>query len=454
MRSEIDKEVTDARLDELIDDHERIFVERQPRSAALLARARDSLAGGVTSSWQISKPQPVWISHGAGSKVVDVDGTQYVDLHGGYGVMVVGHAHPKIVAAVSERVARGSHFAQPTDDAIAVAEELQRRWSLPLWRFSNSGTEATMDAIHLMRAVTGRDKIIKIEGTYHGHHDSVQVSVFNDLDEIGPRERPYSCASSSGIPKQIVDLTLVVPFNDPGALERTLAEHQGQVAGVIVEPIMMNAGIIPPEPGYLDDVRELTRRSDTLLAFDEVKTGVTTARGGATELFGVTPDLVCLAKAIGGGLPCGALGGSEDVMSAIVRGDYEQVGTFNGNPLTMAAARVTLTDILTDESYEHLGRVRKLMVEGCESIIRECDLPANVVAVGAKGCITFSRAKVRECSSRRGVRPSNGCCPSNTPKTMSAPSSTTSPHSLERSRRPHERRRSGSRARRLGQDVR
>src|SRR5437660_8987657 len=180
------------KVDALIEREEAIFLKRQPRSAALARRAARSLAGGVTSSWQISHPQPVWISHGAGSQVFDADGNEYVDLHGGYGVMAVGHAHPAIVRAVSERVARGTHFAQPTEDAVVVAEELARRWGLPLWRFANSGTEATMDAVHLMRAVTGRSKIVKVEGSYHGHHDSVQVSVYESLLDLGPADRPWS----------------------------------------------------------------------------------------------------------------------------------------------------------------------------------------------------------------------------------------------------------------------
>ncbi len=178
-------------LDEIIAEQERIFTERQPESRRLAGLAAGALAGGVTSSWQITRPQPVWLSHGQGSKIYDVDGTEYVDLHGGYGAGLAGHGHPAIVAAVRSQVGIGTHFAQPTRAAIAAAEELSRRFGLPQWRFANSGTEATMDAVHLMRAITGRDLIIKIEGGYHGHHDSVQVSVCpEDDDEIGPASRP------------------------------------------------------------------------------------------------------------------------------------------------------------------------------------------------------------------------------------------------------------------------
>src|SRR5437870_5688681 len=187
------------RLDRLIAEQETIFLSRQRRSAELASRANRSLAGGVTSSWQISRPQPIWISHGKGSRVFDADGNEYVDLHGGYGVMAAGHAHPKVVEAVSARAAKGTHFAQPTEDAIVVAEDLARRFGLPLWRFANSGTEATMDAVHLMREVTGRRFVVKIEGCYHGHHDSVMVSVYNLLDELGPADRPWSAHSGAGL---------------------------------------------------------------------------------------------------------------------------------------------------------------------------------------------------------------------------------------------------------------
>src|SRR5438093_3142808 len=312
------------RLDRLIAEQETIFLSRQRRSAELASRANRSLAGGVTSSWQISRPQPIWISHGKGSRVVDADGNEYVDLHGGYGVMAAGHAHPKVVEAVSARAAKGTHFAQPTEDAIVVAENLAGRFGLPKWRFANSGTEATMDAIHLMRAITDRPKIVKVEGSYHGHHDSVQVSVYQDLEDVGPASRPHSVRASSGIPKEIVELTLVVSFNDIPALHRIFDEEGGRIAGMIVEPIMMNIGIIPPEPGYLEAVRELTRRHGALLAYDEVKTGMTVGPGGATKLYGVAPDIVCLAKAMGGGLSGAAIGGTQDVMGHVEQGDYDQ----------------------------------------------------------------------------------------------------------------------------------
>src|SRR4030095_6844541 len=279
------------RLDELIATQEQRFLDRQPHSRALLERGAGELAGGVTSSWQISRPQAVWISHGQGSRVWDADGNEYVDLHGGYGVMAVGHAHPAVVRAVSERVARGTHFAQPTEEAIVVAEALQRRFGLPLWRFANSGTEATMDAVHLLRGITRLSRIVKVEGCYHGHHDSVQVSVYQPLEEIGPVHGPASAVASSGIPAEIVALTLVVPYNDLETTERVFAEHPGQIAGMLLEPAMMNAGIIAPQPDYLEGLAELVRGHGALLAFDEAKTGLTAAPGGAIERYGVTPDI-------------------------------------------------------------------------------------------------------------------------------------------------------------------
>ena len=393
--SVIESPVQDA-VDALIADEEKVFLRRQPRSTELIALAREHLAGGATSNWQIAQPQAVWMSHGLGSKVYDVDGTEYVDMHGGYGASIAGHAHPAIVEAVSTRVRRGTHFAQPTEDAIWIAGELARRFDLPLWRFANSGTEATMDAVHLARAATGRDLIIKVEGCYHGHHDSVEVSVLPEADEVGPRDHPIGVPGNSGIPAAIRDLVVVVPFNDPEAVARALAEHRGQVAGMIVEPVMMNAGIIPPDDGYLAAIRDLLHAEGALLIFDEVKTGFTTGPGGVTAMTGVVPDMICLAKALGGGISVAAIGGTTDVMSLIADGRYEQVGTFNGNPLAMAATRATLSEVLTPAAYERMTRLAARLRGSLDATIAQYGYGWHVVSVGGKGCVTFKREPVRE----------------------------------------------------------
>jgi len=381
----------------IIKAQEKIFIDRQPESARLASLATGALAGGVVSSWQISRPQPVWLSHGQGSKLYDVDGNEYVDLHGGYGVSLAGHGHPAIVEAVRAQVALGTHFAQPTETALATATELASRFGLPQWRFANSGTEATMDAVHLMRAITGRDLIIKVEGCYHGHHDSVQVSVCPDSDEDdrGPADAPHGVPASAGIPTAITDLTKVVSFNDLAAVRRVLEQNPGQIAGMILEPIMMNAGIIKPEPGYLDGLKELLHAHGALLTFDEVKTGLTAGPGGATRYTGVTPDIVCLAKAIGGGVAVAAIGGTTEVMSHVANGDYEQVGTFNGNPLAMAACRAMLQEVATPAAYARLELLRLRAVAGLEREIERNGLNAQVVSVGAKGCVVFSAQPVR-----------------------------------------------------------
>jgi len=340
------------------------------------------------------EPTP-WLSHGNGSTLYDVDGNEYFDFHGGYGVSLAGHNHPAIVAAVRARVARGTHFAQPTEDSIVVADNLAERYGQPLWRFGNSGTEATMDAVHLMRAATGRDRILKVEGGYHGHHDAVMVSVLpEEVDDLGPVDAPLSVTENSGIPEAVAGLTTIVPFNNLPAVEAALARYPGEIAGMIVEPIMMNAGIIVPDTGYLEGLRDLLHAHGALLAFDEVKTGLTVGPGGASRLFGVTPDLICLAKAMGGGLSTSAIGGSS-VMELIVRREYEQVGTFNGNPLAMAAARAMLTEVLDDTAYAHLDRLRDRMRTGLQDVVDRYDAPWLVVTVGAKGCVSFLPHPIR-----------------------------------------------------------
>lgn len=387
MLSPVDQ--TSAVLDELIQEEEATFVERSPQAADYAARANRVLPGGATSSWQISRPRPIWIEEGKGSRVRDVDGNEFIDYHGGYGAMLAGHAHPAVVTAVSDRVRRGTHFAQPTPDALVVTEALAERYGQPLWRYGNSGTEATMDAIHLMRAVTERDLILKFEGAYHGHHDAAMVSVWNE-DGLGPEHRPEPVAAGGGIPQAMVDLTLVATFNDLGLVERLFEEHPGQIAGIITEPVLQNCGVLLPVEGFLQGLREITRRHDALLTFDEVKTGLTLGRGGATSHFGVQPDIVCLAKSLGGGLPISAIGGTEEVMGAITDGTYEQVGTFNGNPLSMAAAKAMLTEVMIPETYEHLDLLQNHMREGTEEIIRRHRLVAHVATAGAKGSVIYS----------------------------------------------------------------
>ncbi len=395
--SEVDGNVGDEHvLDGLIERQELQLLGRTPASARLTREASATLAGGVASSWQAAPPCPIWVSHGRGSRVFDADGTEYVDLHAGFGAMLVGHAHPAVVRAVQNRVELGTHFAQPTADVITVSAELARRFGLPLWRFNNSGTEATMDAVHLMRAATGRARIIKVEGSYHGHHDAVQVSVYPDIADAGPARRPRSVAAEGGIPEEIAQFTVVVPFGDAAAVERAFLDHPGEIAGMIVEPMMMNIGVIAPPDGYLAALKEITHAHGAYLAFDEVKTGLAVAPGGMVERSGVTPDLVCLAKALGGGLPCGAIGGTHELMGLIADGRYDQVGTFNGNPLTMAAARATLLEVLTHEAYERFDVLRGVMVQGILDVLHRYELPGYVNAFGAKGAIVFSEARIRD----------------------------------------------------------
>jgi glutamate-1-semialdehyde 2,1-aminomutase len=326
-----------------------------------------------------------------------VDGSEYLDFHNGFGSMTQGHAHPAVTKAVQERAALGTHFGVPTEDGVAVAEELARRFRLPKWRYTNSGSEATMDAIRIARAYTGRDTVLKIFGSYHGHHDTVMVSIGVAYDRIGVREELASLPYGAGIPQPVVDMTVAVPFNDAGAMERRierLADEGRLPACLIMEAAMMNLGVVLPEPGYLETVRELTAGHGIVLIFDEVKTGLTIAAGGAVEYFGVVPEMVTLAKTLGAGLPSGAIGGSEEVMACVEDGRVFQVGTFNGNPLTMAAARASLTEVLTPDGYARLHRLNGRLMEGCGRVVEDYRLPGYAIGIGAKGCVTFSPVRI------------------------------------------------------------
>src|SRR5215831_1977433 len=238
------REVPTGRVAELVGAEEEKFRKARPRSHQLWTEAREVLPRGVPSSFQDAAPQPIFMERGKGSRVWDVDGNEYVDFHNGFGVMVVGHAHPKIAEAVTKQINRGSHFAQPVEDGVLVARELARRFKQPQWRFTNSGTESTLDAVRIARGFTGRERIVKIEATYHGHHDALMVSVEPKPDQMGPADAPASVPQSEGIPGAVVELTTVVPFNDLPAMETAFAAYPGQVAAVIVEPAMMNVGIV------------------------------------------------------------------------------------------------------------------------------------------------------------------------------------------------------------------
>jgi glutamate-1-semialdehyde 2,1-aminomutase len=397
MASQAPVKIDRQRVRELIEREEATLNARTQASRATYERARRTLSGGVASSYQTRAPWPIYLERGDGPRVWDVDGNEMLDFHNGFGSMVQGHGHPAITRAVSERLPLGTHFAAPTEDAIVVGEELAKRWGLPRWRYVNSGSEATMDAIRIARAIAKQDTIVKIFGSYHGHHDGVMVSIGVDYDSIGDRENYDSLPYGAGIPKAVSDMTVAVPFNDADAMERRidrLTAEGRKPACVIMEAAMMNLGVVLPEPGYLDAVRQITRSRGIVLIIDEVKTGLCIAPGGATEKFDIEPDLVTLAKALGGGLPSGAIGGTEEAFSVVEDGSVYQVGTYNGNPLSMAAARANLQEVLTPAAYEHLATLNDRIVGGCQAVIERYNLPGYALGIGSKGCVTFSPAKI------------------------------------------------------------
>ena len=323
----------------------------------------------------------------------DVDGNRYVDYDMGFGALFAGHMHPAVRRAVEGQLDLGTLFVTPCETNAVVAELLGERYGLPMWRFTNSGTEATMDAIRVARGVTGRDRIVKVEGGYHGHHDEVMISMKPALDLAGPAHSPVPVPATAGVTKAVLGDTIVIPYNDPDALERALAG--GDVAAFIVEPVMENIGICLPQPGYLEAVREITRRHGTMLIFDEVKTGITAGWSGASGTLGVKPDLVCLAKSIGGGLPLGAFGGTRECMDQITSGKVVHLGTYNGNPLVMAAAVAVLTEVCTPEATQETIARNTRLVDACNGVIAGAGLPAHTIQFGAKGCVTWAPEPIR-----------------------------------------------------------
>ena len=364
------------------------LLNRTTASKTLYERALKTLPLGVGSSFQMGDPYPIYLTHGKGANVWDVDGNEYVDTHGGFGCMVYGHAHPKIVEAITRAAGRGTHFAAPTPEAVELAEVICDRYELEQIRFCNSGTEATMHAIRIARAHTGRDHVVKAEGSYHGHHDTVMFSVVPNADVMGGRDQPASTPMSLGTPKWLADYTHAVPFNDLTVLSNLLDERGGEIACMIIEPVMMNIGIAQPQPGYLQGLKDLLHKHGAVLIYDEVKTGTAIARGGAGDRYGVRPDLTCLAKATFGGTPGAAFGGRADIMSSIERGAAQQ-GTFNGNPLVAAASLAALTEVMTPDAYDYLAALGTRLAAGCTRAIERAGLPAHTVDLGAKGCVSY-----------------------------------------------------------------
>ena len=369
------------------------YAESTKGSQEATARARRVMPMGVPSSFQYYDPHPIVVRRAQAAWMEDVDGNRYVDYDMGFGALFAGHMNPFVRAAIQEQLDLGTLYVTPCESNTEVAALLAQRYDLPMWRFTNSGTEATMDAIRVARGITGRDKIVKVEGGYHGHHDEVMISMKPSLDLAGPADSPVGVPATAGITAAVLGDTIVVPYNDADALERALAGND--VAAFIVEPVMENIGICLPQPGYLEAVREITRRHGTMLIFDEVKTGITAGWSGATGALGVQPDLVCLAKSIGGGLPIGAFGGTQECMDEITAGRVLHLGTYNGNPLVMAAARAVLRDACTPEATAQTVARNTKLVAACASVIDGAGLPAHTVQFGAKGCVTWTVEPVR-----------------------------------------------------------
>ncbi len=343
--------------------------------------AKRLMPGGVNSpvrAFGAVGGTPVFFEHGAGAVVTDAAGRDYIDYLGSWGPLILGHAHPRVVAALRDQAGKGSTFGAPTELETELARRVVARVrSCEKVRFVSSGTEAAMSAIRLARAVTGRHGLIKVEGCYHGHADALLVKAGSGLMTLG-------LPGSPGVPPALAALTATIPFNDAAALERLLAERGSEIAALIVEPIAGNMGVVPPAPGWLPAVRDLTRRHGVLLIFDEVMTGFRVAPGGAQELYGIEPDLSCFGKVIGGGLPVGAYGGRADVMGRIAPdGPVYQAGTLSGNPLAMRAGIETLDLLAEPGAYDRLEALAAALASGLAAAARDAGVPSVVNRVGS-----------------------------------------------------------------------
>ncbi|MCA0178876.1 MAG: aminotransferase class III-fold pyridoxal phosphate-dependent enzyme [Actinobacteria bacterium] len=383
--------VDPGRVQQLLAAEWEKFTANTPASADHNRQASKSLPLGVTSSFQHWEPHPISIVKARGAWLTDVDGRRLLDLSMGFGAMLVGHLNPTVVAYVEEALQSvGTLFVTPSPTATEVAERYQTRFGLDMLRFTQSGTESLMYAVRTARAYTQRKAIIKIEGGYHGGYDALQVSVKPALADIGPADAPIP-----DVPFDVEAGTVyVVPYNNMDRLNEILSEHGREIAAIVMEPVIENLAIVVPDEGYLAAVRAACNEHGVLLIFDEVKTGLTAGYAGASQRLGVKPDLITLAKSIGGGLPLAAFGGTSDVMQVVVDGRMAHFGTYNGNPLVMAAARA-VDEVCTREALEVAETINVTTLDHIDEIIREYQLPAHTVALGVKGCITWSTTPVR-----------------------------------------------------------
>jgi glutamate-1-semialdehyde 2,1-aminomutase len=368
------------------------------RSFALYEEAKRHLPSGASSNVRVyaHDPFPILFRKGQGSRVWDVDDNEYVDLLSSYGSVVLGHSHPAIVRAITEQIRNGTMLGTTTELEVEVAKKIQSAVpSAEMVSFSNTGTEATMEAIRIARAFTGRDKILKFEGHYHGHHDYVLFSVESPSVVAGLEQAPSKLAYYPGIPDGISRTVVVAQWNDPASLEKVLKRNANDLAAIITEPVMGSAGIIPPKDDYLKSMRELADKYDILLIFDEVLTGFRIAPGGAQEFYGVKPDIACYAKALGGGTPIAAVAGRRDVMGMIGPGKIGYGGTYNGNSLCLAAANATLDELIKDDGavFRHMHLTGAEIVEGLRDLMARYDQSGIVQGIGPMFQLYFTGAK-------------------------------------------------------------
>jgi len=369
------------------------------RSHEVFQRSLRYLAGGVDSpvrAFRAVGGEPVVIARGEGPYVYDVDGNRYIDYVCSWGPLILGHAHPAVVEAVRRAAERGTSYGAPTEAEADLAQLIVEAMpSIELLRFVNSGTEATMSALRLARAFTGRDKIVKFEGCYHGHADGLLVQAGSGVATLGLPDSP-------GVPASYAQETLVARFNDVPSVEALFDRQGDAIAAVIVEPVAGNMGVVPPQPGFLEALREITRRAGALLVFDEVITGFRVAYGGAQSLYGVTPDLTCLGKIIGGGLPVGAYGGKREVMQMLApNGPVYQAGTLSGNPLAMAAGVATLRELQPPGFYERLDALSAKLVESVARAAKSAGVSLWLNRVGSMRTPFFVDAPVTDYASAR-----------------------------------------------------